>query len=83
MQELLALAKFVAHTIRQQRVAASVAALDVYSLAKRMSKRKDGAELKPFVDDMRNKLRKRAARKTTSDPVPAQAPVLPAPPVEV
>lgn len=83
VQELLALAKFVAHTIRQQRAAASEAALDVYAVAKRLSKRKDGAELKPFVDDMRNKLGRKATRKTNSDPVSAPAPVVPAPPAKV
>lgn len=83
VQELFALMKFVAHTIRQQRVAASAAALDVYALAKRLSKRKDGAELKPFVDDMRNKLGKKATRKANSDPAPAPAPVTPAPPAKV
>lgn len=80
VQEVFALGKFLAHTIRQQRASASECALDVYSLAKRMAKRKDGAELKPFVDDMREKLGKKATRKTNSDPVPAPAPALPAPP---
>ncbi len=81
--EVIALGRFLAHTIRQQRVSASECALDVYALAKRLAKRKDGAELKPFVDDMREKLGKKAARKTNSDPVPATTPLLPAPPKKV
>ncbi len=84
VQELLAMARFLAHSIRLQRNAAGLCALDVYVLAKRLSKRKDGAELKPFVEDMQNKLGKKAStRKTNSDPVPAPAPVLPAPPAKV
>lgn len=79
VQEVFALAKFMAHSIRLQRVAAGSCALDVYALAKRMSKRKDGAELQPFVEDMRNKLGKRASRKTNSEAVSAPAPVVPAP----
>jgi hypothetical protein len=83
VQEIVALGKFLAHSIRQQRVNASECALDVYSLAKRLAGRKDGAELKPFVEDMREKLGKKATRKTNSDPVPAPAPVVPAPPPKV
>ena len=81
--EVIALGKFLAHTIRQQRVNASQCALDVSALAKRLAARKDGAELKPFVEDMREKLGKRATRKTNSDPVPVPAPDLPAPPRKV
>ncbi|HEV7239175.1 MAG TPA: hypothetical protein VGQ36_08030 [Thermoanaerobaculia bacterium] len=83
VEELFALAKFMAHSIRLQRKEAGVCALDVYSLAKRLCKRKDGAELKPFVDDMRNKLGKKRQRKASSDPVPAPPPVPPAPPAKV
>ena len=83
VQEVIALGKFLAHTVRQQRVSASACALDVYALAKRLARRKDGAELKPFVEDMREKLGKRATRKTNSDPVPVPAPDLPAPPRKV
>jgi hypothetical protein len=83
VQEILALGKFLAHSIRQQRANASECALDVYLMAKRAARRKGGAELKPFVEDMREKLGKRSTRKTNSNPVPAPAPVLPAPPVKV
>jgi hypothetical protein len=83
VQEVIALGKFLAHTIRQQRVHASECALDVYALAKRLAGRKDGAELKPFVEDMREKLGKKATRKTNSDPVPAPASFPPAPPRKV
>lgn len=81
--ELVALTRFVVNTIRVQRTEAGVCALDVYALAKRLAKRRDGAELTPFVDDMARKLGKKATRKTNSDPVPAPAPVLPAPPAKV
>lgn len=83
IQELLALAKFTAHSIRVQRNVAGLCALDMYSLAKRLSRRRDGAELKPFVDDMRDKLGKVRPRKTDSNPVPAPVPVPPAPPTKV
>jgi hypothetical protein len=84
VQELLAMAKFLAHSIRLQRKEAGFCALDVYSIAKRLARREDGSELRPFVEDMRIKLgKKRASRKTTSDPVPAPVPVSPAPPVKV
>lgn len=76
VEELLALARFVAHSIRVQRGAAGVCALDVYSLAKRIARREGGAELRPFVDDMRRKLKKPGRpRKASSDPVnPATVP---------
>jgi len=84
VQELKALTQFLEHTIRVQRNAAGIVALDTYSNAKRLARRRDGAELKPFVDDMRDKLRKRARpRKTDSAPDPATAPVTPAPPTKV
>jgi len=80
VEELLALGRFVANSVRVQRTEAGVCALDVYNLAKRMSKRKDGAELIPFVDDMRDKLGRKRSRKASSDPVlPAPVPGLPAP----
>ncbi|HEX6097271.1 MAG TPA: hypothetical protein VF432_13160 [Thermoanaerobaculia bacterium] len=83
VQELLAMAKFLSHSIRVQRNAAGLSALDVYTLAKRLSKRQDGAELRPFVADMRVKLGKKGRpRKANSDPAPATAPVLPAPPAK-
>ena len=82
MQEVFAFGKFLAHTIRRQRVNASQCALDVYALAKRLAARRDGAELKPSVEDMREKLGKRATRKTNSDPIATPAP-LPAPPKKV
>jgi hypothetical protein len=74
VQELLALAKFLAHSIRVQRNEAGLCALDVYNLAKRLSQRKDGAELKPFVDDMRTSsvrdVRGRRIQTPSSPPVP-------------
>jgi hypothetical protein len=80
VEEILALAKFVAHTVRLQRNAAGYCALDVYNLAKRLSTRKDGGELIPFVEDMGSKLKKGRARKAKSTTAPV--PVSPKPPVK-
>lgn len=83
VQELKALTQFLEHTIRVQRNAAGLVALDVYNNAKRLARRRDGAELRPFVDDMREKLGKKGRpRKTDSAPVPATDPVTPAPPAK-
>lgn len=75
VQELEALAQYVAHSVRVQRNSAGVCALDVYHTSKRLSRRKDFSELKPFVEDMQNKLGKRGrTRKASSDlvtPAPA------------
>ena len=81
MQEFLAAARFLAHSIRVRRDEAGKCALDVYSLTKRISERKGGDELKPFAEDMRRKLKKSGrARKASSDPVkPAPVPVPPVP----
>jgi len=72
VQEAYAFARSVAYTIRVQRAEAGASALDIYAVAKRFSRRKDGAELRPYVEDMRQKLMKRKrTRRTTSDPTPA------------
>jgi hypothetical protein len=74
VKELFAFARSVAYTIRVQRAEAGESALDIYAAASRFSKKKDGAELIPHVNDMRDKLAKlRRPRKTTSNPVPAPA----------
>ena len=70
VQELLSLARSVTYSIRVQRATAATSALDVYAIAARMSLMKDGAELLPYVEDIRRKLNKRT-RKTNSNPVPA------------
>lgn len=72
VQEALAFARSVAHTIRVERAKAGSSALDIYAMAQRFSRRKDGAELVPHVQDMRRKL-KRGRRKSTSDPAPDPA----------
>ena len=69
--ELLSLARDVASSIRVQRAEAAASALDVYYMARRISKQKDGAELRPHVEDMRRKLTRRRARKLTAEPAPA------------
>jgi hypothetical protein len=77
VQELRALATFTAHSIRVQRNLAGLCALDMYNLAKRLARRNDGAELRPFVDDMRNKLGKARALKADAEPEPAPVPATP------
>ena len=71
VQELRALARVMAHTIRSQRAEAAASARDVYAIARRLSGQRDGAELVPYVDDMRRKLNARRTRRTTSEPGPA------------
>ena len=71
--ELLALAQAVASSIRAQRAEAAASALDVYAIAQRLSRSKDGAELRPHVEDMRKKLNRRRTRKPTAEPAPAIA----------
>jgi hypothetical protein len=83
VKELFAFARSVAFTIRVQRAEAGESALDIYAAATRFSKKKDGAEFLPYVDDMKSKLaRMRRPRKTTSNPAPAPD-VAPAPSVKV
>lgn len=80
--ELLSLARTVAHSIRLERAQAAAAALDVYAVAQRLSRQKDGAELLPHVEDMRRKLNKNRTRKSNSNPDPAPA-LASAPPSKV
>lgn len=68
VQELLALAAIMAHTIRVQKAEAAAAALDVYAIAQRVSKQKGAAELIPHVKDMANKLHKKRTRKPVAEP---------------
>jgi hypothetical protein len=71
--ELEALARTFAHSIRVQRARAAAIALDVYAVAQRLSRQTDGAELIPYVEDMRKKFNKNRTRKSTSNPDPAPA----------
>ena len=71
--EAYAFARAMAHTIRVQRAKAGLSALDIYSIAQRLAKRKDGAEFVPHVEDMRRKLKRGRKRKTTSEPAPVPA----------
>jgi len=78
VKEAYAFARSVGHTIMLQRADAGAYALDIFAIAKRLAKQKDGAELIPYVEDMKAKLAKhKRSRKTTSNPSPA--PVVPAP----
>jgi len=69
LTEAKAFTRSLAHTIRVARASAGESALDIYAMAQRLAKRKDGVELVPHVEDMRRKL-KRGRRKTTLEPVP-------------
>jgi hypothetical protein len=70
VQELHAFMRSMRHTIRVARAEAGASALDVYAIARRFSLQKDGAELRPHVEDMRRKLKKRT-RRTVGEPAPA------------
>ena len=72
LTEAKALSRAIAHTLRVARAAAGTSALDIYAIAQRLAKRKDGAELVAHVQDMRRKL-KRGRRKATSEPAPEQS----------
>lgn len=72
VKELFAFARAVAYTIRVQRAEAGESALDIYAAATRFSKKKDGAEFIPYVNDMKAKLaRLRRPRKAPLSPAPA------------
>ena len=60
------------HTLRAAMAVAGGHALNVYSLAQRLAKEEDGAELVPHVENMRRKL-KVGRRKATSQPAPDQS----------
>lgn len=81
VQELMSLARLLASSIRLQRAEAAQSALDVYAFARRLSRKKGGAEFLPYVLDMSKKLNKRP-RKANSNPAPAPV-VLAAPPAKV
>jgi len=67
LPEAEALQRVLAHTIRAAKAAAGESALDVYAIAQRLAKRKNGAALVPHVKDMQRKL-KRGRRKATLEP---------------
>lgn len=71
--EAYAFARAVEHTIRVQRAAAGISALDIYAVGQRLAKRKNGAEFVPHVEDMRRKLKRGRKRKMTSEPAPVPA----------
>lgn len=60
------------HTLRAAMAVAGGHALNVYSLAQRLAKEENGAELVPHVENMRRKL-KVGRRKATSQPAPDQS----------
>lgn len=76
--ELEALAKFVRHSIALAKGKAGNDALITYSLAKRLAKLPETADLKPHVEDMTRALGKRG-RKAKAQPAPAPVPSTPTP----
>ncbi len=77
LTEAESLVRAIAHTIRAAKAAAGESALDIYAIAQRVAKRKDGAELVPHVKDMRRKLnlgRRKANSEPASDPSVKPAP---------
>ena len=77
LPEAEGLKRVLAHTVRTAKAAAGASALDVYAIARRLAKRKNGAELVPHVKDMQRKL-KRGHRKATLEPASDKS-VKPAP----
>lgn len=70
VHELYTLARDMDWTVRSQRAEAAAIALDVFAVAKRLSKRADGAALVPHVEDISRKLSGGRPRRK-SDPAPA------------
>jgi len=66
VKEFLAMARAMAHTIRVERARAGESALDIYAIARRLVKYEDGAELLPYVEDMRKSFKNKQPRKTNS-----------------
>jgi hypothetical protein len=75
-KELAAMAKAMQHSLTVERALAGASALDIYAIARRLVKYEDGAELLPFVEDMRKSLKTKQPRKTnsSSDSAPAVTP---------
>ena len=67
-----AFVRALAHTLRVAKATAAGHALDIYSLAQRLAKKENGAELVPHVENMRRKL-KNGRRKAISEPAPDQS----------
>lgn len=78
VQELLAVARTITHTIRVERARTGAVALDVYAIASRLSKQEDGAEFLPYVETIREMLKPKKSRKTNSSP--DSAPLVPSAP---
>ena len=73
--ELEALAQFIRYSIAAAKHKAGLEALTIYSLAKRLAKRPENADLVPLVADLRRALGARFKRKA-ADP---ETPTTPAP----
>jgi hypothetical protein len=69
LTEAKAFVRALTHTLRTTKAMAAGHALDIYALAQRLAKGKNGAELLPHVENMRRKL-KSGRRKATAVPAP-------------
>lgn len=67
LTEAKAFVRAVAHTIRAAKADAGGRALDIYAVAQRLAKNKEGADLVPHVQTMRRTL-KRGRRRTGAEP---------------
>ncbi len=72
--ELEALASFVRHSVTLALNKVGSEALITYSLARRLSKRPERADLLPHVEDMAKALGRGGRRKAKAQPAPAPAP---------
>jgi hypothetical protein len=75
LDEVEALAQFLRHSIAAAKHKAGTDALTTYAVAQQLAKRPEGADLAPYVEDMRRTLGRRGKRKTT----PVEPPVQPEP----
>ena len=77
--ELEALAQFIRYSIAAAKHKAGLEALTIYSLAKRLAKRPENADLAPLVADMRRALGTRFKRKAAPEITTTPPPVTPVP----
>jgi hypothetical protein len=74
LDEVEALAQFIRHSIAAAKHKAGTDALTTYAVAQQLAKRPEGADLAPYVEDMRRTLGRRGKRKAAAvvQPEPAK-----------
>ena len=70
--EAEALAHFIRHSVTAAKHRAGVDALTTYAVAQQLAKRPEGAELVPYVDDMRRALGRSGKKKAAAVVSPVQ-----------